>query len=59
MVRALAAGSRSLSLDNAGLDTLPAAVVRLSGLCNLSAKNNSLRDLPNEIVNLRNVRSAS
>lgn len=55
IVKVLAAGSKSLSLDNAGLSVLPAPVVRLYSLCSLSAKNNSLSDLPEELANLRNV----
>ena len=55
VVKMLATGAKSLSLDNAGLNVLPASVARLSSLCNLSAKNNYLSDLPEEIANLRNV----
>lgn len=55
VLKALKSRTKKLSLDNNGLKTLSVSVGRLGFLETLSAKNNDLLFLPEEIANLRQV----
>ena len=58
ILHALRAGSKTLSLDNNHLRTLPEAIVRLKSLKAFSAKNNHLQDdISNILMNFSEVRS--
>lgn len=50
VVKALRSRTKSLSLDNSQLRNLPASLGRLGFLTSLSAKNNSLGALPQEVA---------
>ncbi len=56
VLKALKSRTKKLSLDNNALKTLSVSVGRLGFLETLSAKNNDLLSLPEEIANLRQVR---
>ena len=55
VLRALKSRTKSLCFDLGGLAELPTAIGRLDFLQSLSAKNNCLRTLPQEISNLGEV----
>ena len=56
ILKALRSKTRSLSLDNSNLETLPGSIGKLHFLQSLSVKNNSLKSLPLRFVNLKSVR---
>lgn len=56
VIKALQSQTRTLSLNNSNLQALPAALGRLTFLTSLSAKNNALRTLPEQIALLSSVR---
>ena len=56
VLKALKSHTRTLSLDNSNLQALPPALGRLTFLTSLSAKNNALRTLPQQITSLSAVR---
>ena len=55
VLRALKSRTKSLCFDLSSLKELPTAIGRLDFLQSLSAKNNSLQTLPQEICQLREV----
>ena len=55
VLKALRSRTKSLSLDNSQLKSLPASLGRLVFLTSLSAKNNSLGALPQEAALLTGV----
>ena len=56
ILKALRSQTKSLTLDNSGLQVLPDSISKLHFLHTLSAKNNSLKSLPLGFVNLKSVR---
>lgn len=55
VLKALKSRTKKLSLDNKGIRTFPLSVGRLDFLETLSAKNNDLFTLPEEVANLKKV----
>ena len=56
ILKAVQSGTKTLSLDNCRLQCLPQALGRLGRLTSLSAKNNVLESLPEELAKLSAVR---
>lgn len=56
VLRAIKSRTKTLSFNNCDLKSLPPALGRLDFLTSLSAKNNGLKTLPQEISNLSSVR---
>ena len=57
VLKALKSKTKSLTLDNRQLKELPVSIGRLAFLQSLSAKNNDLQTLPEEIALFTSVRS--
>lgn len=55
ILKAVQSGTKTLCLDNCNLQCLPQALGRLGRLASLSAKNNVLESLPQEIAKLSSV----
>lgn len=59
ILKAVQSGTKTLCLDNCKLQCLPQALGRLGRLTSLSAKNNVLESLPEEIAKLNSVRQSA
>lgn len=56
LLKALRSRAKSLNLDNSHLSDLPPLLGQLDTLTSLSAKNNELRALPEQLAQLRKAR---
>ena len=55
LIPALRSGTKTLCLDNAGLESLPSTLSRFPCLISLSAKCNRIRQLPSDLSHLERV----